>query len=116
MACNCNGPLLFEAGESMQVKPITTLLLLALAILSLVSRGTAQTEDIAVVVSFSNPTTNLSLGDLRKIFAGAKRSWPGGQPIKLVTRGPGCPERVVLLKLLAMSEGEYKQYWTAQVF
>jgi hypothetical protein len=53
---------------------------------------------------------------LRKIFIGTKHSWPGGQSIKLVTRGSGCPERVALLKLLAMSEGEYKQYWTAQVF
>jgi ABC-type phosphate transport system substrate-binding protein len=75
----------------------------------------AQTEDIAVVVSSSNPTTNLSMGDLRKIFAGTKHSWPGGQPIKLVTRGPACPERAIFLRLLAMSEGQYKQYWTAQV-
>jgi hypothetical protein len=50
------------------------------------------------------------------MFSGAKRSWAGGQPIKLITRGPGCLERTVLLKLLAMSESEYKQYWTAQVF
>jgi hypothetical protein len=100
----------------MGVKSITTLLLLGLAVLSLVSRGTAQAEDIAVVVSSNNPATDLSPGDLRKIFAGEKRSWPGGQPIQLVTRGSGCPERVVLLKLLGMSEGEYKMYWTAQVF
>jgi hypothetical protein len=106
----------------MGVKSITTLLLLGLAVLSFVSRGMAQAEDIAVaadiavVVSSSNPATTLSLGDLRKIFAGVKRSWPGGLPIKLVTRGAGCPERVALLKLLAMSEGEYKQYWTSQVF
>ena len=100
----------------MGVKPITTLLLLGLAVVSLASIATAQAEDIAVVVNPSNAATNLSLGDLRKIFAGTKRSWPGGQPIKLVTRGSGCPERVVLLKLLAMSEGDYKRYWTAQVF
>jgi hypothetical protein len=100
----------------MGVKSITTLLLLGLTVVSLVSRGTAQAEDIAVVVSSGNSATNLSLGDLRKIFSGAKRSWPGGQRIKLVTRGSGCPERVVLLKLLAMSEDDYKRYWTAQVF
>jgi periplasmic binding family protein len=100
----------------MRGKSITTLFLLGLAVLSLVSRGTAQADDIAVVVNSSNPATNLSLGDLRKIFAGAKHSWPGGQAVKLVTRGSGCPERIVLLKLLAMSESEYKQYWTAQVF
>lgn len=100
----------------MGVKPITTLLLLGLAMLSLIAQGAAQANDIAVVVNSDNPVTTLSLVDLRKIFAGAKRSWPGGQPIKLVTRGSGCPERAALLRLLAMSEGDYKQYWTAQVF
>jgi hypothetical protein len=100
----------------MGAKPITTLLLLCLAMLSLIPKGAAQANDIAVVVNSDNPVTTLSLGDLRKIFAGTKRSWPGGQPIKLVTRGSGCPERAALLKLLAMSEGDYKQYWTAQVF
>jgi periplasmic binding family protein len=100
----------------MGVKSITTCLLVGLAILSFVSKGTAQAEDIAVVVNSNNPATNISLGDLRKIFAGAKRTWPGGQPIKLITRSSGCPERNALLKLLAMSESEYKQYWRAQVF
>jgi hypothetical protein len=100
----------------MGVKSITTVLLLGLAIFSPAPRAAAQAGDIAVVVNSGNPVTNVSFGDLRKMFAGAKRSWPGGQPIKLVTRGPGCMERLTLLKLLAMSEGEYKQYWTAQVF
>jgi|SRR5580658_1809074 hypothetical protein len=100
----------------MGVKSITTLLLLGLAVFSFAPPGTAQANDVAVIVSPGNPTTNISLGELRKTFAGAKRVWPGGQPVKLVTRGPGCPERLVLLRLLAMSEGEYKQYWTSQVF
>jgi hypothetical protein len=63
-----------------------------------------------------NPATNISLGDLRKFFAGTKRYWPDGEPITLVTRGPGRPERLALLRLLAMSETEYKKYWTAQIF
>jgi hypothetical protein len=100
----------------MRVKSMSSLLPLALAIFSLSPRATSQADDIAVVVSPGNPATNISLGDLRKFFAGAKRSWPGDVPIKLVTRGPGCMERLVLLRLLKMSEGEYKQYWTAQVF
>jgi hypothetical protein len=100
----------------MGVKSITNLLLLGLAIFSLTPRAAAQADDIAVVVSSSNPVVNVSLGDLRKMFAGAKRLWPSGQPIKLITRGPGCPERRALLKLLGMSESDYKQYWTAQVF
>lgn len=100
----------------MGVKSRATLLLLTLAVCSLVPMAKAQSEDVAVVVSAANPITNLSRADLRKTFTGARRSWPGGQAIKLVTRGPGCPERLVLLKLVEMSEGEYKQYWIAQIF
>jgi hypothetical protein len=102
--------------KSMALKSMSTPFLLGLAILSFAPPATAQDSAVAVVVSVGNPTTDISLQDLRKMFAGAKRSWPRGQPIKLITRGPGCPERVVLLKLLAMSEIEYRQYWTAQVF
>src|SRR5262249_52646655 len=59
--------------------------------------------------------SNLSVADLKKIFTGEKHSWPGGAPIKLVVRTPGCHERIVLLRMLGMSESEYKQYWTAEV-
>ncbi|HTA50051.1 MAG TPA: hypothetical protein VK930_11400 [Verrucomicrobiae bacterium] len=100
----------------MRIKSITSLLLLGLAVFSLDPPGTAQAEGVAVIVNSGNPATNLSLGDLRKMFAGTKRSWPGGQAVKLITRGAGCPERAALLRLLAMSESEYKRYWTAQVF
>jgi hypothetical protein len=75
----------------------------------------AQKDDVAVVVNSSNSVTNLSLTDLRKIFSGQKRTWPGGVAIKIITRSPGCRERITLLRILGMSENEYKQYWTAQV-
>jgi ABC-type phosphate transport system substrate-binding protein len=76
----------------------------------------AQTTDVAVVVNMNNPASNVSLADLRKIFSGVKRTWPNGVPIKLLVRAPGCHERLALLRLLGMSESEYKQYWTAQVY
>jgi hypothetical protein len=100
----------------MSIKSLIALLLLGWVTLACAQRVSAQSADIAVVVSAGNPTSDVSFGDLRKIFIGLKRSWPGGQAIKLVTRGPGCPERIFLLKLLSMSESEYKQYWTVQVF
>jgi phosphate transport system substrate-binding protein len=71
---------------------------------------------IAVIVNPDNPVTNLSLADLRRIFSGEKRAWPGGTPIKLIVRGPGAPEREALLRLLGISEGQYKEFWTTQVF
>ena len=100
----------------MQTKSISVLLLTALASLALIPRAAAQGEDVAAVVNQSNLTSNVTRVDLRKIFAGEKRTWERGIRIKLIVRLPGCRERLVLLKLLGMSESEYKQYWAAQVF
>ncbi len=90
----------------------------ALAGLASLSPAMAQTSTVAVVVVVNekNPVANVSIQELRKIFAGEKRSWPGGVTVKLFVRAPGAPERTMLLKLLGMSENEYKQYWSAQVF
>jgi ABC-type phosphate transport system substrate-binding protein len=76
----------------------------------------AQDQEVAVVVNPGNPASNVSRSELRKIFAGEKRTWAGGLSIKLIVRAAGSYERVVLLRLLGMSENEYKQYWVAQVF
>jgi hypothetical protein len=75
----------------------------------------AQAGDVAVIINSRNSATNISLADLRKIFSGEKHAWQNGSPIKLLVRPPGTHERMVLLKLLGMSESEYKQYWAAQV-
>jgi hypothetical protein len=76
----------------------------------------AQESDIAVVVNSNNAVTSLTTSELRKILAGEKRTWPGGQPVKLFVRAPGTAERIAVLKVLGMSEGDYKKYWTSQVF
>ena len=91
-------------------------LLSSLLATALVQTSLAQDQDIAVVVNPKNPITNVTRSDLRKIFAGEKRTWSGGVSVKLFVRVPGSYERMVLLRLLGMSEGEYKQYWIAQVF
>jgi hypothetical protein len=99
----------------MRAKSIPTLLAL-LAILTVCRSVCAQTTaDVAVLVNPKNSATNVSLADLRNIFSGQKHSWPGGAPIKILVRAPGCRERMALLRILGMSESEYKQYWTAQV-
>jgi ABC-type phosphate transport system substrate-binding protein len=76
----------------------------------------SQNQDVAVVVNPTNPVSNLTRSELRRIFAGEKRTWAGGLPIKIITRVPGSYEHVVLLRLLRMNESEYKQYWIAQIF
>jgi len=71
--------------------------------------------DVAVVVNESNPGSMIIMTQLRKVFNGEKRYWTGGVVVKVIVRAPGTHERLVLLKLLGMSESEYKQYWSSQV-
>jgi ABC-type phosphate transport system substrate-binding protein len=98
----------------MNGRSISVLLLTFLAGLALIPSAAAQ-GDLAVVVNPGNPIANVSLGDLRKLFNGEKRSWPGGMRVKLIVRAAGSRERTALLQFLNLSESDYKQYWTAQV-
>jgi len=93
---------------------LRVLLLLALATCTLAAF--AQKTDIAVVVNPGNSVSSLTVPQLRKLLAGEKRSWPNGQAVRVFVRASGTRERATLLKLLGMSESEYKQYWTSQVF
>jgi hypothetical protein len=76
----------------------------------------AQNADVAVIVNPSNPIAEVSVMELKKIFSGQKQFWPGNIPVKLIVRAPGARERQVLLRLLGMSERDYKQYWTTEIF
>jgi ABC-type phosphate transport system substrate-binding protein len=73
-------------------------------------------EEIAIVVSEKNPVSDLSVAELKKILSGQKHAWPNGTAIRLFVRAAGASERVALLKLLGMTENEYKQYWRTLMF
>src|SRR5260370_16660691 len=115
MDCICSWHSRFEQ-DLMQTTLIVVWVAISLAGVSRCPTAAAQSGAVAVVVNEKNPVTNLSTSELRKLFAGEKHSWTGGVPVRLFVRAPGAYERVVLLKLLGMSESAYKQYWTAQVF
>jgi phosphate transport system substrate-binding protein len=100
----------------MRTRSMTTAVFGGLLLPFLILTAAAQSSDIAVVVNPKNPVTNVTSAELRKIFAGQKRTWSGGIPIKLIVRTPGCHEWQTLLHLLGMSESEYRQYWTGLVF
>lgn len=92
-----------------------SLLMVAAAVLCCSCFASAQ-SGVAVVVSPHNPQSNIGMGDLRKIFVGEKRNWSDGSPVKLFTRTSGTKEHDALLKLIGMSETEYKQYWRSRVY
>jgi ABC-type phosphate transport system substrate-binding protein len=89
----------------------------ALAALPAAPAQSAPTEDIAVIVNATNPVDALSSADLRKLFAGEKRSWHASMPVVLVVRAPESRERTVLLShVLKMTESDYKQYWIKKIY
>jgi hypothetical protein len=100
----------------MQTKFIVAWVAICLASVANLPSAAGQTGSVAVVVNEKNSVNNLSSPELRKLFAGERHAWTGGLPVKLFVRAPGANERVVLLKLLGMSESEYKRYWVAQVY
>src|SRR5437899_11589183 len=104
MVCNCTGRSLSEVMINMACKWVAALIL-GRACVGLGHAALAQTGDVAVVVNPENPASNL-IPELRKLFAGEKRSWAGGLSVKLIVRAPGTHEREVLLKLLGVSESE----------
>lgn len=98
------------------MKSIATIVVTCLSGLASIAPCSAQASDVAAVVNVANPVGSVSAGQLRKIFAGDQRSWPNGHPVRLIVRAPGSHERQALLKLLHMSETQYKDHWSEKVF
>jgi hypothetical protein len=90
--------------------------LLATACTALLSTA-ALAGDIAVVVHPDVQVDNLSFTDLRRVLLGDRQFWPSGQPVTLIVRAPIAAERTLLLKkVYAMTESQFRQYWIAKVF
>ena len=66
-------------------------------------------DGIAVIVHPSNPLTNISLADIRKIFSGQETNWQAlglpSHPIDLITREEGSGTREAF-EHLVMAKGE----------
>jgi ABC-type phosphate transport system substrate-binding protein len=74
-------------------------------------------QNLAIVVNLSNPTVNLSMAELRKIFLGERSHWPNGRRITLVMIEPGRPERTAVLSLIyQMSENDFNNHFLHGLF
>jgi ABC-type phosphate transport system substrate-binding protein len=77
----------------------------------------ASEQNLAIVVNVSNPTENLSLAELRKIFLGERSHWPNGRRITLVMMEPGHPERAaVLSSIYQMHENDFSNHFLHGLF
>jgi ABC-type phosphate transport system substrate-binding protein len=77
----------------------------------------ASEQNLAIVVNRSNPTENLSMAELRKIFLGERSHWPNGRRITLVMIEPGQLERDAVLRLIyQMSENDFNNHFLRGLF
>jgi hypothetical protein len=73
--------------------------------------------DIAILVNPSNPVSDLSLSDLRRMLTGDRRFWQGNVQVKLVLPQPGTWERDELLTVvLKANNREFNRGWMEKVF
>lgn len=85
--------------------------ILLLAACALPAALLAADNDLAVIVNKGNSANNLTKSQLRKLVLGEQASWPGGQKVTVILRGPGTPERDGILRSVCrMSEEEYNEH------
>jgi ABC-type phosphate transport system substrate-binding protein len=66
---------------------------------------------VVVIVNTKNVTTQLSVGDLRRILLGEMTRWPSGGQITIAMRPTGEPERAAVLKLICgMTDADFARY------
>jgi len=92
------------------------LILIFILLVRWIPVASAQGGSIAVVVNPQNSLSTIQMAELRRVLVGEKRYWTGGATVKLFTRKAGTPEHNALLKVMGMSEAEYKQYWTSRIY
>jgi ABC-type phosphate transport system substrate-binding protein len=94
---------------------------LALAVLVAAGKPGAvrarDSEALAIVVNRSNPLSEISLADLRRLYHGQRGRWSNGRRVTLVMRDPGTPEREAILQTLyGVDEDEYRRGFLQAVF
>jgi ABC-type phosphate transport system substrate-binding protein len=82
-----------------------------------VPTAVSDDEALAIIVNKSNPITNVSLTELRKIFMAQQTRWPSGNRVTVVMREPGQDERATALRLIyRMSERDFNRYFLRGTF
>jgi len=78
-----------------------------------VTPGTAA----VVIVSAHQTVTTISSADLRRIFLGQMTRWPNRRRIVVLVRPADSPEqRLLLHRIVRMTDIDYSQHWLGQVF
>ena len=72
---------------------------------------------LAIIVHRSNPVTDLSFGELRRIFMLDTQTWSHGRKITVVLREKGQPERGEAIRIICgLSERDYERHILFRTF
>ena len=89
--------------------------LLFIGVLS--AAGIGHAGNVAVIVHKSNRISEVSLGDLVRIFRQERRYWRGSQKIYLIMRENLSPEKTLFLKKIYRMESKgLKKFWLTKIF
>ena len=91
---------------------------LTLAVLALLpARAIPGKNDIVLIVHKSNPMSNVSSAELRRIFLGDETRWSTNDRITILLLPPGSEERQRFLRaVLHMSDDDFVRHWISRVF
>jgi ABC-type phosphate transport system substrate-binding protein len=81
------------------------------------AQNAQNAEPLAIVVNKSNPLSEVSLSDLRKIYRGQRGRWSNGRRVTIVMRDAGTPERGAILRsLYGLDERDYRRDFLQSIF
>ena len=96
-------------------KPRVLLVPLAWILMATSTWGARGT--VAVIMHRSNPISDVSAMQLRRIYLGDQTRWSDNQRITILLLPQGSDERRTMLRvLLRMSEDDFMRHWISKVF
>ena len=78
----------------------------------------AHPSEVVALVHPSNPTSSMSVKQLRMLFGSYKRSWEGGTPVQLLLPPEGDPAMAFLVSTVfrKQSEDDVSRYYLQAVY
>jgi ABC-type phosphate transport system substrate-binding protein len=74
-------------------------------------------EPIAIIVNASNPVSNLSAAEVRKLFLSERSRWETGKAVAPIMVAAGGAGRAEFLKVVCgMNDGEFNKYFLQAAF
>ena len=100
----------------MRGKFLLSVLFLAIIGFGFSSPGVVMAEDIVVIGNRSVPASQLSAGEIKKIYLGKKKVWSNGLKVVFVKLGKGDVSKKFLKKYVKKNQGMFDKYWKKKMF